>query len=114
MPKLSTRITGIMPSGKDGWEVHFAALQRKQAGEDILMLAVGDHDFDTPEGTAEAGIAALKNGHHHCIQLAGLPPLRAGWAKLSTGCTGVETGGDGIIVAAGGHGARFGACQAPL
>lgn len=114
MPKLSTRITGIMPSGKDGWEVHFAALQRKQAGEDILMLSVGDHDFDTPEGTVEAGITALKNGHHHYIQLAGLPRLRTGLAKLSTDCTGLETVADEIIVTQGGQGALFGACQATL
>jgi len=114
MPKLSTRITGIMPSGKDGWEVHFAALARKQAGEPILMLSVGDHDFDTPEGTVEAGVEALRKGHHHYIQLAGLPRLRTGLAKLSTQCTGVETAPEEIIVTQGGQGALFGACQALL
>ena len=34
MPHPSSRISGIVPSGKDGWEVHFAAWSRKQAGED--------------------------------------------------------------------------------
>ena len=43
-----TAFSGILPSGKDGWEVHFAAWPRKEAGEDIIMLSVGDHDFDTP------------------------------------------------------------------
>ena len=114
MPKLSTRITGIMPSGKDGWEVHFAALTRKQAGEDILMLSVGDHDFDTPEGTVAAGIRALQEGHHHYIQLAGLPRLRKALARLSSECTGLQTLADEVIVTQGGQGALFGACQATL
>src|SRR5690606_22404351 len=114
MPKLSTRITGIMPSGKDGWEVHFAALTRKQAGENILMLSVGDHDFDTPEGTVEAGIKALREGHHHYIQLAGLPRLRTALAGLSSQCTGFQTLADEVIVTQGGQGALFGACQATL
>jgi len=114
MPKLSTRITGIMPSGKDGWEVHFAALTRKQAGEDILMLSVGDHDFDTPEGTVAAGIKALQEGHHHYIQLAGLPRLRKALARLSSECTGLQTLADEVIVTQGGQGALFGACQATL
>jgi hypothetical protein len=50
----SSRISGIIPSGKDGWEVHFSAMTRQQAGEDIIMLSVGDHDFDTPSETVEA------------------------------------------------------------
>ena len=38
MPRPSARISGIVPSGKDGWEVHFAAWKRKEAGEPIIML----------------------------------------------------------------------------
>lgn len=115
MPLPSKRIAGIVPSGsKDGWEVHFAALTRKQAGEDIVMLSVGDHDFDTPSGTIEACVEAVRGGHHHYIQLPGLPRLRQGMAKLSTACTGIETTPEEIIATVGGQGALFGACQAAL
>lgn len=114
MPKLSKRITGIMPSGKDGWEIHFAALARKQAGEDIIMLSVGDHDFDTPAATVAACMDALQKGHHHYIQLAGLPSLRTALASLSTECTGIETASDEVIVTQGGQGALFAACQGVL
>jgi len=114
MPKLSNRITGIMPSGKDGWEVHFAALTRKQAGEPILMLSVGDHDFDTPEGTVDACVDALRSGKHHYIQLPGLPRLRSALAKMTEECTRTETAAEEIIVTQGGQGALFAACQATL
>lgn len=114
MPTPSRRITGIMPSGKDGWEVHFAAMTRKLAGEDILMLSVGDHDFDTPSETVDACIEAVRSGHHHYIQLPGLPRLREALARLSTECTGVETSSQEVIVTQGGQGALFAACQAVL
>jgi len=114
MPDISKRITGIMPSGKDGWEVHFAALTRKLAGENILMLSVGDHDFDTPAGTVEACVEAVQSGHHHYIQLPGLPKLRQALARLSTECTGVDTAPEELIVTQGGQGALFASCQAVL
>ena len=71
MPRPSSRITGIIPSGKDGWEVHFAAMSRKQAGENIIMLSVGDHDFDTPSDTVEACVTAIRAGFHHYTHAAG-------------------------------------------
>lgn len=114
MPSPSRRITGIMPSGKDGWEVHFAALTRKQAGEDILMLSVGDHDFDTPAATVAACVEAVVSGHHHYIQLPGLPRLREALARLSTECTGLATAPEEVIVTQGGQGALFAACQGVL
>lgn len=114
MPRPSLRIEGIVPSGKDGWEVHFAALSRKQAGEDILMLSVGDHDFDTAPATVEACVAALHSGHHHYIQLPGLPRLREAMARLSAECTGLPATAEEVIVTPGGQGALFAAFQATL
>ncbi|MCR4267728.1 pyridoxal phosphate-dependent aminotransferase [Nitratireductor sp. ZSWI3] len=114
MPLPSARISGIVPSGKNGWEVHFAALARKQAGEDIIMLSVGDHDFDTPEGTVEACVEAVRGGFHHYTQLPGLPRLREGLARLSSECTGVSTTADEILVTIGGQGALYAAFQAVL
>jgi len=114
MPKPSDRISGIIPSGKDGWEVHFAAMNRKQAGEDIIMLSVGDHDFDTPAETVEACVAAVRGGHHHYTQLPGIPRLREAMAKISTQCTGVATTSDEIIATPGGQAALYAAVQAVL
>ncbi|SFU04453.1 pyridoxal phosphate-dependent aminotransferase [Mesorhizobium sp. YR577] len=114
MPKPSSRISGITPSGKDGWEVHFAAMNRKEAGEDIIMLSVGDHDFDTPTETVEACVTAVRGGYHHYTQLPGIPRLRAAMAKLSAQCTGVPTTADEVIATPGGQLALFAAAQAAL
>ena len=114
MPHPSSRISGITPSGKDGWEVHFDAMTRKQAGEDIIMLSVGDHDFDTPSETVEAAVKYVRGGYHHYTQLPGLPRLREAMAKLSTRCTGVATSAADILATPGGQAALFAAVQATL
>jgi arginine:pyruvate transaminase len=114
MPRLSSRITGIIPPGKDGWEVHFAAMARKQAGEDIIMLSVGDHDFDTPDETVEACVRAVRDGFHHYTQLPGIPKLREAMAKISARCSGLPTGPTEVIATPGGQAALYAAVQAVL
>lgn len=114
MPRPSDRISGIIPSGKDGWEVHFSAMTRKEAGEPIITLSVGDHDFDTPNETVEACVAALRSGHHHYTQLAGIPRMREAMARISTRCTGVETTAEQVIATPGGQLALYAAVQGTL
>src|SRR6185312_11400257 len=114
MPKPSSRISGIVPSGKDGWEVHFTAMTRKEAGEPIIMLSVGDHDFDTPTETVEACVTAVRAGYHHYTQLPGIPALREAMAKASTQCTGVSTTADQVIATPGGQAALYAAVQGVL
>ena len=114
MPHPSSRISGIVPHGKDGWEVHFAGWARKQAGEDIVMLSVGDHDFDTPSETVEACVAAVRAGHHHYTQLPGIPALREAMAKVATRATGVATTAAQVIATPGGQSALYAAVQGVL
>lgn len=114
MPNLSARISGIVPSGKDGWEVHFNAWQRKQAGEPIVMLSVGDHDFDTPRQTVEACVREVRAGHHHYTPLPGFPRLRRAMAAVSTECTGVETAAENVLATPGGQSALYAAVMATL
>ncbi len=114
MPKPSSRISGIVPSGKDGWEVHFAAWDRKEAGEDIIILSVGDHDFPTPRETVEACVGALRAGHHAYTPLPGLPRLREAMAAVSTKSTGLPAAASQVIATAGGQSALYSAVQGVL
>lgn len=112
MPRPSSRISGIVPSGKDGWEVHFEGWARKLAGQDIIMLSVGDHDFDSPSETVEAAVRAVRGGHHHYTQLPGIPALREAMAKISTRSSGVATTASQVIATPGGQAALYAAVQA--
>jgi arginine:pyruvate transaminase len=114
MPNPSSRITGIIPSGKDGWEVHFAAMSRRQAGENLIMLSVGDHDFDTPSETVEGCVRAVRAGFHHYTQLPGIPRLREAMAGISAHSTGVPTSREEVIATPGGQAALYAAVQGVL
>ena len=115
MPSASTRLLDIIPAGtKDGWEVHFEAWKRRSAGAPIIMLSVGDHDFDTPSETVEACVTAVRAGHHHYTPLPGLAMLREAMARISARCTGVATTPKNIIAAPGGQAALYAAVQATI
>ncbi len=115
MPKISNRIGGIVPEGEaDGWEVHFAAFARKNAGEDILMLSIGDHEFATPAETVEACVGELRAGHHHYTELAGRPALRSAIAAMTQETTGVATSAGNILATIGGQAALYSALLGTL
>ncbi len=62
-------------SGTDAWEVHFNAIERAEAGEDILFLSVGDPDFDTPPALVEVAYASMKAGNTKYSAAGGITPL---------------------------------------
>ncbi len=114
MPSLSPRLQSLLPAGKNGWELHFNAVQRKEAGQDIIIMTAGDHDFPTPSPTVDGCIRALMDGHHHYTPLNGQPRLRQAMAALSSQTTGIATTDDQILATTGGQGALFAAIQATL
>jgi len=50
-------------------------------GKDIISLAVGEPDFDTPEFIIEAAYEAMKEGFTHYTQSQGIPELREAIAE---------------------------------
>jgi len=49
----------------------------KAAGKDVIGLAAGQPDFDTPENIKEAAIAAIRRGETKYTNIEGIPELRA-------------------------------------
>ena len=52
------------------------ARQLKAQGVDVISLATGEPDFDTPLSAAEAGIAGIRGGKTHYVNGRGIPVLR--------------------------------------
>ena len=52
------------------------ARQLKAQGVDVISLATGEPDFDTPLSAAEAGIAGIRGGKTHYVNGRGIPALR--------------------------------------
>ena len=63
-----------------GTETAFSVLARANKlaseGRNIINLGIGQPDFQTPEHIVEAGIKALRDGHHGYTQSTGIPELR--------------------------------------
>ncbi len=57
---LASNLSNIKPSPTIA--VSMKAAELKAMGKNIISLAMGEPDFDTPENVKEAGILAIKNG----------------------------------------------------
>src|SRR5215469_14472406 len=53
------------------------ARELKAAGRDVIGLAAGEPDFDTPDNIKEAAIRAIHAGHTKYTAVEGIPELRA-------------------------------------
>ncbi|MGB1023590.1 MAG: pyridoxal phosphate-dependent aminotransferase [Paracoccaceae bacterium] len=94
-----------------GTESAFVVLARAQAlaaeGRDIINLGIGQPDFRTPEHIVEAGIKALRDGHHGYTPANGLPALREAVAADLHRRHGVEVNPDCVVAVPGGKPTMF-------
>ena len=94
-----------------GSESAFQVLARAQAlaasGKDIINLGIGQPDFRTPEHIVEAGIKALRDGHHGYTPANGIPALREAVAADLEGRHGVPVDQDHVVVVPGGKPTMF-------
>ncbi len=75
MSRISVKVDQIRPSATIA--VSAKALDLKAQGRDIVSLAAGEPDFDTPEHIREAAIAAIHAGKTRYTQVDGTPELKA-------------------------------------
>lgn len=94
-----------------GTESAFEVLARAQAlaaqGRDIINLGIGQPDFRTPENIVEAGIKALRDGHHGYTPANGLPALREAVASDLARRHGAEVHPDRVVIQPGGKPTMF-------
>lgn len=64
------------------WDVHDRAMARFAAGEDVIVLSVGDPDFATPDYITRHTVACIDRGRTHYSPAAGEPVLRQAIADL--------------------------------
>ncbi|WP_433887168.1 pyridoxal phosphate-dependent aminotransferase [Pseudomonas vranovensis] len=108
---LTQRIAG---DGAAAWEIHYRALELLEKGQDVLLLSVGDPDFDTPAPIVEAAIDSLHNGHTHYSDVRGKLALRQAIARRHQQRSGQPTAADQVTVLAGAQCALFCVAQCVL
>lgn len=94
-----------------GTESAFTVLARAQSlaasGRDIINLGIGQPDFQTPDHIVEAGIKALRDGHHGYTPANGIPALREAVAADLHRRHAVEVNPDNVVVVPGGKPTMF-------
>ncbi|GAB2518891.1 pyridoxal phosphate-dependent aminotransferase [Microbulbifer agarilyticus] len=108
---LTQRIAG---EGSSAWGIHFRAQQRVAAGEDVVILSVGDPDFDTPAAIVDTACNELRAGATHYADHRGEPELQKALAKRHSAQTGIEASPEQVVVVAGAQCGLYVAAQCLL
>ena len=103
---LTERIGG---EGSRAWEIHNRAMKRVRSGENIILLSIGDPDFDTPPSIVDRCVESLRAGNTHYRAISGEPALRAAIARHHASVTGTPCTPDRVVVFHGAQNALFSA-----
>lgn len=95
---LTQRIAG---DGAAAWQIHYRALELREQGVDVLLLSVGDPDFDTPRPIVQACIDSLLAGDTHYAEVRGSRGLRDSIVSRHRRRSGQTVGVDEVIVMPG-------------
>jgi len=109
MSLVGSRIGRIKPSAT----VVVAQLARdlKAAGRDVIDLAEGEPDFDTPAPIIEAAIAAMRRGETRYTAVDGTPVLKAAIADKFRRENGLDVAPDQVSVGTGAKQVIYNALQ---
>ncbi len=77
------------------------AMAMRRDGRDVLNLAAGEPDFDTPEHIREAAKRAIDEGKTRYTPAAGVPELREAVAKRVANRAGYEIKPEQVVITAG-------------
>jgi aspartate aminotransferase len=114
MKELSRIVSSIPPS--ETLAVSDKAKALKAAGRDVVALAGGDPDFDTPDYITAAAFQAIENGAtHYPAPMKGITPLLEAIAHKMETDNGIRLNpGSDVVVTPGGKWALFLALSAIL
>ena len=90
------------------------ALELKAAGKDVIGLAAGEPDFDTPQHIKDAAIAAMKAGQTKYTAVDGTPALKQAIANKFQSENGLTYKPSQITVGTGGKQVIFNAIMATV
>lgn len=112
MPFLSEALGRIQPSATVA--VTRKAADLKRAGRDVIALAAGEPDFDTPRHVRDAAIAAINAGETRYTNVDGIPELKEAVAAKFRRDNELDVTAADCFVAAGGKQIIFNALLATL
>jgi arginine:pyruvate transaminase len=107
--RFSSRVARIGGDGAAAWDIHSRAVERIRQGDNVILLSIGDPDFDTPPAIVDSAVAGLRGGNTHYNDVIGDPRLRRAVARQHAALTGLATGPEQVAVFSGAQNALFAA-----
>ncbi len=111
IPRFSGLVERIAHDGSDPWALHWRARAAQAAGEDVIVLSVGDPDLDTPAPVVDKAIERLHAHDTHYTESGGRLPLREAIAAAHVERTGQQVGADNVIFLNGAQNGLFVSAQ---
>jgi aspartate aminotransferase len=108
--ELSKRVLSIKESPT--LAITAKAQKLKAEGRDVVALAAGEPDFDTPQHIKDAAIAAINRGFTKYTPVGGTPGLKKAVIDKFKRDNGVEYTAKQILVSVGGKQSFFNLCMA--
>ena len=112
--KYAARVGRTQSEGSNGWLVHRKAKEMAAAGEDVILLTIGDPDFDTPKPIVDSLVDSIRGGRTHYTWLMGEAPLREAVAAFHTQLTGQNVTMENVGIMPGAQGGLFAAAMCTL
>ena len=104
---FASMIEALSAGSSDAWAVHYRAQAMEAEGEDVIILSVGDPDFDTPSPIVESAVEALRAGYTRYSPAGGIPALRSTIAATESRRLGLTVAPEEIVVSAGAQNALY-------
>ena len=98
--KVSKKIINL--ETESAFAILAKATKLASEGKDIINLGIGQPDFSTPRNIQEAGIKAIKDGHHGYTPSNGILPLREAVCEQIYNDYLVDINPDQILITPGG------------
>ncbi|MEM8971384.1 MAG: pyridoxal phosphate-dependent aminotransferase [Pseudomonadota bacterium] len=97
--RLSSRVQDVRPSPT----LNMAAMTRKlkEQGREVIILSMGEPDFDTEDFIKDAGVAAIRKNDTKYTEVGGTAEFRAALAEKFKRDNGIDYAVDQIIVSSG-------------
>ncbi|MFP2933319.1 pyridoxal phosphate-dependent aminotransferase [Pyxidicoccus sp. 3LG] len=110
--KLARRVQSIKPSPTLALNSRAKALAAQ--GVDVVVLAAGEPDFDTPDYVKQAAVDAIRSGFTKYTATNGIPELREAICRKLERDNALRFTPDQVLVTSGGKQALYNFCQAVL
>jgi arginine:pyruvate transaminase len=111
MMRFSALVERVAGQEAGAWGINDAARRRRAAGDDVIILTIGDPDQAPPDALIDATIAALREHRTFYAPMLGTAALRTAIAARQAQRSGQPCTPDNVVVVPGAQGGLYCALQ---